>query len=210
MNSQLDLLASPDAPAPAAAPAGTHYPTHEGPTAALAGLEMHWLHMGKNTAAQFFKVVDVEQAMRKAQPAELTELSDLVAQRDLLAEIMRQRDLLAEAIREAVVKAGIARADADLTGPHLLMMVNDLAEAARSVALPSFPELTEAQQDDIKEAVATELGDAMDCSKAWSAWSHGTMSDEDFTEVREDSSRLHDIAMAGVNAYVKTLNKDRT
>ena len=39
--------------------------------------------------------------------------------------------VLAKAISNAAVKAGICRADAALTGPHLLMLCDDLAEAAR-------------------------------------------------------------------------------
>ena len=42
-----------------------------------------------------------------------------------------ERSVLAKAIRNAAVKAGICRADAPLTGPHLLMLRDDLAEVAR-------------------------------------------------------------------------------
>lgn len=43
-----------------------------------------------------------------------------------------ERGQLAEAIRNAAVKAGIVREDADLTGPHLLMLCNDLADSSLS------------------------------------------------------------------------------
>lgn len=42
--------------------------------------------------------------------------------------IEQQRDMLARAIRDAAVKAGIARADADMTGPMLLMLCDDMAD----------------------------------------------------------------------------------
>lgn len=71
--------------------------------------------------------------------------------------------------------------------------------------LPRFPELTEAQQDAIKEVVATELGTTYDCGRVWSAWSVGTMGRDDFMPVVEDYSRLHDITMAAVNGYVSAL-----
>ena len=48
------------------------------------------------------------------------------------ADPVRARDMLAEAIRNAAVKRGIVRADADLTGPHLLMLCEDLASASPS------------------------------------------------------------------------------
>lgn len=39
-----------------------------------------------------------------------------------------ERDQLAAAIRDAAVRVGICRADACLTGPHLLMLCNDLVD----------------------------------------------------------------------------------
>lgn len=55
---------------------------------------------------------------------ELATLKAQLAERD---EMKRQRNLLAKAIGEAALKAGIVREDADLTGPHLLMLCDDLA-----------------------------------------------------------------------------------
>jgi len=42
--------------------------------------------------------------------------------------VEQQRDMLAQAIRDAAVKAGIARADAGMTGPMLLMLCDDMAD----------------------------------------------------------------------------------
>jgi hypothetical protein len=63
----------------------------------------------------------------------------IVAQRTALPKLIeeyeamvRQRDALAEAIGNAAVRAGICRGDAQLTGPHLLMLADDLATAALS------------------------------------------------------------------------------
>jgi hypothetical protein len=44
--------------------------------------------------------------------------------------VEHERDMLANAIRDAAVKAGICRDDVSLTGPHLLMLCDDLATAA--------------------------------------------------------------------------------
>lgn len=57
------------------------------------------------------------------------EIADL---RAVLTRVTHERDVLAEAIRDAAVKAGIARADADLTGPHLLMLCGDMAECIKA------------------------------------------------------------------------------
>lgn len=40
-----------------------------------------------------------------------------------------ERDNLAEAIRNAAIKAGLCRGDVKLTGPHLIMLCKDMAEA---------------------------------------------------------------------------------
>jgi len=48
-----------------------------------------------------------------------------------------ETELLAGAIRNAAVKAGICREDAALTGPHLLMLCDDLAAAASPQPSPA-------------------------------------------------------------------------
>lgn len=57
--------------------------------------------------------------------------------------------------------------------------------------------------DKIDEAIAGALGDAYDCTRAWKAWSYGTMSADDFIEVREQSDRIADIREA-VLAVLRT------
>ena len=52
-----------------------------------------------------------------------------------------------------------------------------------------------------KDAVAEALGDAYDCTRVWSAWSYGTMSQDDFFLVAEDAGRLGEI----VDAVIKAL-----
>lgn len=47
-----------------------------------------------------------------------------------IERLERERGLLAAGIRDAAVKVGIISADTDLTGPHLLMLCNDLADSA--------------------------------------------------------------------------------
>jgi len=43
-------------------------------------------------------------------------------------------------------------------------------------------------QDAIAGAVADILGDAYHCERAWSAWSHGTMTEDDFYSVNESDT----------------------
>ena len=60
--------------------------------------------------------------------------------------------------------------------------------------------LAESAVDLVKDAVAEALGDAYDCGRHWSAWSYGTMGPDDFSLVREDDERVHEIAQAAVSA----------
>ena len=49
----------------------------------------------------------------------------------------------------------------------------------------------EALRDIIAEAIG---GDTYDCTRVWSAWGVGTMSDDDFVPVVEQGERLYEIA----------------
>lgn len=55
--------------------------------------------------------------------------SEIESLREEAQRLTGERDALAEAIRDAAVKVGIVAADAPLTGPHLLMLCNDLASS---------------------------------------------------------------------------------
>ena len=50
------------------------------------------------------------------------------------------------------------------------------------------------------DAIAQALGDAYDCTRAWSAWQVGTMSEDDFVPIVEQPDRLAEIAQAAINA----------
>jgi hypothetical protein len=62
------------------------------------------------------------------------------------------------------------------------------------------PTLTDAQREATHEAVAGALGEALDCTRMWSAWSVGTMRDDDFVSVAGDSDRVAEIADAAIAA----------
>ena len=70
----------------------------------------------------------------------------------------------------------------------------------RRASPASAPEVRES----VIEAIAEALGDAYDCTRVWSAWSYGTMSQDDFSLVAEDRSRLEEIADAAMLAAAPT------
>ncbi|EGT5675384.1 hypothetical protein AGJ34_20680 [Cronobacter dublinensis subsp. dublinensis] len=57
-----------------------------------------------------------------------------------LEDAINQRDLLAKAIGEAVVKAGIAAPGFPLTGPQLLMLLDDLTTAFTEKPVLTLPD----------------------------------------------------------------------
>ena len=59
---------------------------------------------------------------------------------------------------------------------------------------------TEAQMHAVRDALAETLGDACDCTRVWSAWGVGTMSQDDFVLVAGDDDRLHELTIAALDA----------
>jgi hypothetical protein len=55
-------------------------------------------------------------------------------------------------------------------------------------------------RDIIRDALIGQIGDTFDCTRSWSAWSVGTMSENDFVPVVE---RMDDI----VDAVIKKLGE---
>lgn len=56
------------------------------------------------------------------------------------------------------------------------------------------------ERERIRDAIAETLGDAMDCTRVWSAWHVGTMSQDDFNIIAEDEDRLNEIVEAVMQA----------
>lgn len=65
---------------------------------------------------------------------------------------------------------------------------------------PLAGEVADEQREKVMDAIAEALGDAYDCTRVWEAWSVGTMSQDDFSVVRDDQSRLAEIADAAILA----------
>lgn len=91
-------------------------------------------HKGKEINAVHRKLVPLEIDLNPIQ----TPVSS-VSDSSKAAEAIHQRDVLADAIRKAAIKAGIVRADADLSGPNLVMLCDDLANAANTANATNAP-----------------------------------------------------------------------
>ncbi|MBN3848666.1 hypothetical protein G3N58_17815 [Paraburkholderia sp. Ac-20342] len=59
---------------------------------------------------------------------------------------------------------------------------------------------TPKQMQAVRNALAETLGNAYDCTRVWSAWGVGTMSQDDFVPVAEDDDRLHELTIAALDA----------
>ena len=93
------------------------------------------------------------------------------------------------------------------TGEQLYIDQLEMELALLKASPVGAPEVRES----VIEAIAEALGDAYDCTRVWSAWSYGTMSQDDFSLVAEDRSRLEEIADAAMLAAAPTppVSEDR-
>lgn len=80
-----------------------------------------------------------------------------------------------------------------------------LAEQACAI-MNGQAEPTEAVREAVHAAVAEALGEALDCTRTWSAWGVGTMGPDDFELVREDAERVAEIANAAIASYLKAVS----
>jgi hypothetical protein len=70
--------------------------------------------------------------------------------------------------------------------------------ATEQPVLPQFPDAE--LRETVCTAVESALGEAYDCTRVWSAWGVGTMSQDDFTPVASDAGRVAEIADAALTA----------
>lgn len=57
----------------------------------------------------------------------------------------------------------------------------------------------------IANALSDSLGEAMDCTRVWSAWGYGTMSEDDFEIIADDPERLDELTQAVLNSLSSDL-----
>ena len=56
--------------------------------------------------------------------------------------------------------------------------------------------------DKLKDTLKDELGDAMYCTRCWSAWSAGTMTEADFVPANEENDAIDDIVTAMIHTLM--------
>ena len=81
-------------------------------------------------------------------------------------------------------------------GPALIA----LAERTTSPVSQQQAAVDIALEERVRDAIAAALGEAMDCTRVWSAWSYGTMGPDDFSVVANDDDRLDEIVQAALAA----------
>lgn len=64
--------------------------------------------------------------------------------------------------------------------------------------------LTDTSRASVDDAIASTMGYAYDCLRVWSAWGYGTMGQDDFSLVAEDSERLREISDAAIRAVLQS------
>jgi hypothetical protein len=81
-----------------------------------------------------------------------------------------------------------------------LELMAALIEIQRLRDLCQTPPAPEGQREAVIAAVTEALGNAYDCQRVWEAWGIGTMGEDDFALVAEDSDRVAEIADAAIDA----------
>lgn len=80
--------------------------------------------------------------------------------------------------------------------------------ALRIGRAPGVAATTDEQRQRVQDAIAEALGDAYDCTRVWGAWGVGTMSEDDFARVADDSDRVAEIADAAIGAMSAAPTED--
>lgn len=71
--------------------------------------------------------------------------------------------------------------------------------------MKAFEQLTSAEQQPWIDMAIAALDGTLVCSRVWSAWGYGTMSDADFTDSVDDDDLVLERA-AGIYNAVKAIN----
>lgn len=100
--------------------------------------------------------------------------------------------LTAEELTNCIEKADLQQARLRGSIPWSKLLAEEIEKAILAKI--------DARREAAMEAVTEALGDACDCTRIWSAWQVGTMSQDDFSPVAEDSDRVFEITDAVINA----------
>lgn len=107
-----------------------------------------------------------------------------------------------EEVHAAIAELGLPIGWVSMTVDQLLPGYMMPVDSPPAPVAPVLPE-REVMRDLIAEVIG---GDTYDCTRVWSAWGVGTMSEDDFVPVIEQEERLYELADACIDK-VKELNQ---
>jgi len=84
---------------------------------------------------------------------------------------------------------------------HPYVPNSDLGALAALGWTPPLESATEHLRSALRDAIAASMGDIYHCGRVWSAWSHGTMRENDFSLAAEDDDILANITDAVLAVY---------
>lgn len=143
---------------------------------------------GRGFAFAFADIPGIAQYVKSCRPAEAL---DAGMSQEVPAEVMAALDRMCTPLDPSWLKGVTDEVDA-----KNMNIIRDyiLRRPASTVA-------TEGEQKEaVMDAIAEALGDAYDCTRVWSAWGVGTMSQDDFCRVTDDAGRLGELADAAIAA----------
>ena len=73
-----------------------------------------------------------------------------------------------------------------------------LERYGEQAAVAAILAAVEQNRDTLVDRLGDELGDAYDCTRVWSAWSYGTMSEDDFVPLGHRIGEIVDSLLAPV------------
>lgn len=79
-----------------------------------------------------------------------------------------------------------------------------VAERLYRQAQPATAKVVLPDRETLRDVIAAVIGgDAYDCTRVWSSWGVGTMSDDDFLPIVEQEERLYELVDACLDEVVK-------
>lgn len=80
--------------------------------------------------------------------------------------------------------------------------MTELAERQALLAVISEP-----LKEQLRDAIREQLSDALYCTRVWSAWSYGTMREDDFVCLAEDDDYVESMVNAVLTALIGKSNE---
>lgn len=93
---------------------------------------------------------------------------------------------------------------------RLLPLESGRTERVQEAPVSQVSAAAEGVRDAVWEAVQQSIGDAYDCTRAWSAWGCNTMSEDDFHRVADQPDRVDEIVAAVFKSLPASVSKVHT